>query len=416
MKNKTLWFLVLVGTIVRLLIIFDQKQIIKLPDSELYLSLTKDYFQGNFHPNLVRTPGYSFFIYIIFLIFGWGKLKIVFLIQHFLTLVSCILIFKILEKRIRSRALLLFVSILMFTSYSVAQWGQILMPEALLIFFTSLFFFLTLYLSRSYCFLVSVLSFITLLALGFIKPIYLSFSFIYLAYLFFSQKNLRRIVIFEIIVLIFITSGYMFWNKSKNGFFGVSASDSTTVFGKIVNFNMENCSSEKNLVFARQLQNYLSKDGKRDWYQFVYSYSKNSWGENLQTFQKTYEFNNNVIKHCPIEYFSHSASSIWQTLFTYKNYLTSNNQLIKITSALSVADYLWGLLFIVSLPFTLKKKGFTIITLFILYNLFSIFLFAADSFYRLRVPFQLLFYLYLILCFEKKDSRTEEKTAKSKIN
>ena len=71
----------------------------------------------------------------------------------------------------------------------------------------------------------------------------------------------------------------------------MTTSDSTTVFGKIVNFEMENCPSPKeSTVFDRRIHNYLAHGGKRDWYQFVYSYKKEGGGENLKTFQDTYYF------------------------------------------------------------------------------------------------------------------------------
>lgn len=414
MKNKLLWFLIITGAMFRLFIIFDQKQLIKLPDSELYLSLAKDYFKGNFHPDFVRMPGYSFLIYLVFLIFGWGKLKIIFLLQHSLTLLSCVFIYKIIEKKIKNKKILFTLGMFIFANYSTIQWGQILMPEALLIFFTSLFAFLALYLKSAHRFLISLLLPITLIILGLIKPLYLSYSFIYLAYIFLSRKKYRLIVIFQTISLSTIILLYMLWNKNTNGYFGISTSDSTTVFGKIVNFKIENCStSENDSVFHKRLQKYLLNSGKRDWYQFVYSYKKEGGGENLNTFQDTYKFNSGVIINCPVRYITKSSTSLFQTFFTYKNYLDLKNSFLKKFAGLSVTDYFWGFIFIITIPFVFKKKKLVIITIFVLYNLFSIFLFAADSFYRLRVPFQLLFFLYLILFFEEKEDKTEEKIAKS---
>ncbi len=408
-----LFILIFLGVVLRLLIIFENREIIRYPDSELYLSITKQFWQGNYHLNFVRLPGYSFFLNIIFLLFGFGKLKIVYLTQHFMTLLSCFLIYKILAEKIKNKIFLYLLGLVIFTNYSIAQWGQILLPEALLIFLTSGWVYLLFKFMQTKKTSFLLFSFSLMIILGFTKPLYLSFAAIYLVMIFFTRLSSRKIIAGQFIILFVLAGTYLTINKIQNNFFGFSTSDATVIFGKIVNFKMENCSTEKNSLFDKRLHDYLKKGGERSWYSFVYTYAKQSWGENLPTFNETYRFNKNIMYHCPVEFLTKSLMPGWWALFSFEDHLKTHNFLLKLISYLSLIRYLLVVYFILSFTKWVKRKFFLILGIFIIYNVISIYYFAADSYYRLQAPFELLFYLYLILFFEKKTSPTANKIAAS---
>lgn len=411
MHKKFLYLLILIGVAMRLLIIISSREIVKLPDSELYLSIAAGYYHGHFLPNLVRLPGYPFFIYIIFLIFGWGKLKIVYFVQHALTLISCVLIYKIIDKRVKNQFITSVLGLFIFINYNIVQWGQILMPEALSVFLISLLFYLNFIPSTTAPNSpIPLISLFSLLLLGFIKPLYLSFSFAYVFYLFLSKKvSLKKSLLFFSLTAVLCLS-YTFWNYKSHGFFGISNSDSTTVFGKIVNFRLEACGSS-NDDFSNKLNNYLAAGGKRDWYQFVYSFKKEGWGENLSTFQKTYVFNSRAVLNCPFQYFSRSLNSFPLTLFSFDDYLNSPNPYIILLKKIYPVNLL---IFTIFLFFMLSRvpsishlpsiSQISLILLFFLFNLLSIYLFAADSFSRLRAPFEITLYLFLIPFFRMRSA------------
>ena len=362
-----------------------------------------------------RTPGYPILLALIFSVTGEGNLRAVTYVQAALVVIAALEIYPLVYLLTRRRWVACVLAALVGANLYILDWERLVRDETLsFLILVTLFLLLAMYVRTERTLFLGVLTIVFLAAI-FTRPALVLLPGILLALLALRSQRLARLriqwrgLLLSLVVTYGLVGGYMVVNAATFGFFGMTKVMNINLFGKVLEYRMQNESSAPQYAQLRadadqyvRTVSPLGSTGPLSPYAFVngtwrtppdYEYSR-------AEYTLVGAYSKDIILHHPIQYALDSVPDIlasWnaQPTLYYARYSVTSTWIYRLLE-LSRTELLAYLLLPVALVLLTvavwrapREAGAFVLWVMMIAAAATVIVNGVagyDEFYRLRVP------------------------------
>ena len=375
------------------------------PDSRDYLNATQGIFASQHLVDPYRTPGYPVFLAVIFAFMGSIRVNAVVVVQTLFMVLALMEIYQLTYWLSRKIWAAMGTTIAVGVNLYILDWERSLLSEtlSLWVLVTLMICFERYLATRRNIALEGII--LCSLAIIFVRPFFVMLPILLLAVLLvwaLVQQRLRqtwRSLLLATVIIYSTVLGYMSINALQNDYFGISYVSTVNLFGKILEYNMQNYSSDPAYGQLRQDANASVRQHRNEpWIFALQDYGYRDYSANH--FAILGSFSTDIVVHHPLAYLRKTWPDIvatWEAPATFYTAYTPTEFGATLLVDVSQAELHW---FYAAFPLLLLgtsiavwplRKHATAVFLFFSAWLiaFTIFITAAlgfDEFYRHRSP------------------------------
>src|ERR1700686_627725 len=212
-----------------------------------------------------RLPVYPLLIALFHGMNGQGYLMAVSILQGALYVFTALEFYMLAALLLKRGWLAFLISLLVSTNLILLSYSKPIMTEGLSLWLLTTFVLCTIYFVKTLQVRMLWLILICLVLLCFTRPEWAYFPILFYAYQFFlliPRKDRRRLLfphLISVVTIYALLGGYIAANAIRNGYAGLSYIENINLFGKILQYNMQNEAPAQYQHFSRVLDTFVSR-------------------------------------------------------------------------------------------------------------------------------------------------------------